>query len=473
MHVDILIIGSGSANSMLVPELADKKIAIIEKGRFGGTCLNVGCIPTKMFVYTAHMAATPAQAGRFGLTEELTGVDWPAIRDRVFSRIDPISEGGREYRLEHPDNDHVDLIEGVARFTGPKSLVVDTSEGQVEVSAETIIIGAGSRPDFPNVEGITEVGAYTSDDIMRMEKLPSSLLILGSGFIAAEFGHIFSSLGVQTTLIARSEAVLRSEDADISSAITEALGEQMTVELGFQATRAQRINGQIHLHGTRGGEEVTLVGNEILVATGRRRNTDLLDIPAAGFDLDGDRLVVDEYQRVVRGGKPVEGVWALGDICSPYLLKHVANAEQRTVATNLIATMTGAELTPADHRFVPHAVFTNPEIGSVGMTGAEAQEAGLDAVSVRQDYADVAYGWAMEDRSGFVKLIVERGTTRILGAHIFGAQASILIQLLIQAMSTGQTAADIARTQFWIHPALAEVVENALLKGIDAARGLS
>lgn len=459
VHYDIALIGSGSANSIPGPEFAGKTIAQIDAGPFGGTCLNVGCIPTKMFAYTAKLAHLADSSTDYGVDLTLDRVNWPAIRDRIFSRIDSISDSGADYRDTGEDNENLTLYRGTARMTGPKTLTVTSSEGTTDITADTIIIGAGSRPSLPDIDGMSEAEPYTSDTIMRLDELPQSLMILGSGFIAAEFAHIFSSLGVNVRVIARSGLMMRSEDADIAESFTRQAKKFYTVDTHVSVTSISR-DGQVTVTGTQNGQPYSATADEILVATGRTRNTDTLDCAAAGYDLDGDRLVVDSYQRVLSHGKVVDGVWALGDISSPYMLKHVANHELRVVRHNLL----NEKLIETDHRFVPHAVFSDPEIGSVGLQEKDAPHATV----VTHEYAAVAYGWAMEETDGFIKLIIEPETTKILGAHIIGPQASSLIQILIQAMSTGQTARDIARGQYWIHPALPELVENALLKAIEA-----
>ncbi|WP_114856524.1 mycothione reductase [Brachybacterium sp. YJGR34] len=470
-HYDIALIGSGSANSFPGPELAGRTIVQIDRGVgphrvFGGTCLNLGCIPTKMFVHTANLAHTPAESSRFGLTEQLRHVDWPAIRDRIFGRIDPITAGGEEYRRDHPDNADLTLMRGTARFTGPRTLRVLGEDGtERTVTADTIVLGAGSRPVLPPVAGIDEVGAHTSDTIMRIDDLPASLLILGSGVIAVEMAHVFASLGVEVTLVARSERVLSAADADVSARLTEILDERLHLETRLQATAVRRTAEGIELRGERDGEEVLLAAEELLVAVGRRPNSDLLAVQAAGIDTAPDgRVLVDAHQRVLGGGEVLEGLWALGDLSSPHQLKHVANHEQRIVRHNILHP---ERLRRSDTMPIPAGVFTHPQVAWVGMDEETARASGREIRVALQEYASIAYGWAMEDTTGFVKIIADAETTEILGAHLIGPEATTLIQLLIQAMSTGQTARDIATTQYWIHPAMPELVENALLQLID------
>lgn len=466
-HYDLLLIGTGSGNSLPGPEFHDLSIALVEKGTFGGTCLNVGCIPTKMFAYTAEVAATPANSARFGVDQTLNSVDWPAIRDRIFGRIDPIAESGEEYRVTHEDNRNMTVYRGVGHFTGPKTMVVATANGDEEITADRVVIAAGSRPSFPDVEGIEAIGAHTSDSVMRLEELPATMIVLGSGFIAAEMAHVFSSLGVHVTLIARSQVMLRAQDHDVAETYTRLAGDTYDVKLGFAASKVVRNeNGSVTITGAVDGVLSSVTADEILVATGRVSNADNLDVAAAGIGMRTDgRVAVDTYQRVLNpAGEVLDGVFALGDVSSQYQLKHVANKEAKSVRHNLLHPDSMIE---TDHRFVPSAVFGHPQIATVGLTENQAREAGYDIVVARQEYAGIAYGWAMEDTTGFTKIIAEKGTTKILGAHIIGPHAPTLIQILIQAMSTGQTAADIASTQYWIHPAMPELIENALLQITD------
>ncbi|MBG6084532.1 mycothione reductase [Zhihengliuella flava] len=475
-HYDLIIIGTGSGNSILDERFRGLKVAMIERGAFGGTCLNAGCIPTKMLVYTADVASTPAHSSRLGVDETLDGVRWAEIRDRIFAdRIDLIAAGGRDYRINHEDNSHVDVYLGTARFTGERQVEITPNDGGAvtAISADQVVIAAGSRPSIPDIEGLADADYLTSDTVMRLEELPASMTILGSGFVAAEFAHVFSSLGVAVTLIARSAALLRAEDADISERFTElALGSfdeggtqsgaGWDVRLNTSTRRVEQYDGGIRLHVDTPAGPGTIESEVLLVATGRTPNTDQLNVAAAGLETtESGLLAVDEYQRAVAGGDVVPGVWALGDICSPYQLKHVANHEQRVVQHNVINP---EQLIASDHRFVPHAVFSAPQIASVGLTEAQALERGLDIDVARQDYGGIAYGWAMEDSTGFAKLIADRSTGLLVGAHIIGPQASALIQPLIQAMSFDQPVASLARGQYWIHPALPELIENALLQ---------
>lgn len=457
---DLIIIGSGSGNSLINEEWDGKKVAIIDGGTFGGTCLNFGCIPTKQYVYPATVAHTAQNIGHLGVEAEVTKVNWPAMRDRIFERIDAISNGGLDWRKQA---DNVDVYEEYAHFTDTHTLVTDSGE---ELTGKQIVIATGSRNQLPDVPGIDSPQVHTSNNVMRIDDLPERVVVIGGGFIAAEFAHVFSGLGSKVTQANRSDVLLRGNDADIIERFKEEAAKSWDLRLnhGLKEIR-DNGDGSATVVLTHEEQDVEVPADLVLVATGRTPNSDTIHAEEAGFDLRKNKtLSVDEYHRVLSDGKPVDGVWALGDVSSDYMLKHVANAEMRTVAHNLLNR---DNLKTTDERFVPAAVFTHPQIASVGLTEEKAREkaeAESFEITVKvQNIGDVAYGWAMEDKIGFVKLIARKDTAEILGAHIIGEEASILIQPIIQAMSFGTSARELARGQFWIHPALTEVIENAIL----------
>lgn len=452
---DLAIIGTGSGNSILDDRYADKKVAICEQGVFGGTCLNVGCIPTKMFVYAAEVATAIRHSARYGIDGHLDAVRWPDIVSRVFGRIDPIAAGGEDYRRSCPN---VDVYSSHTKFAGrtPQGRYLLRTETGTEFTAEQVVIAAGARPWVPPVIADSGVRYHTSDTIMRIADLPDHLVILGSGFIATEFAHIFSALGVRVTVVARGAAMLARDDHTISERFTRIAATTWDLRTHHTVVGVHTQGAGVALEFADGS---SIEADELLVAVGRIPNADRLDAEMAGIEVHDGRVVVDQYQRTT-----ARRVFALGDVSSPYQLKHVANHEARVVQHNALCEWDDtASMIATDHRFVPSAVFTEPQIAAVGLTENQARSQGFDISVKIQEYSDVAYGWAMEDTTGMVKLIAERGTGRLLGAHIMGYQASSIIQPLIQAMSFGLTAQQLARGQYWIHPALPEVVENALL----------
>ncbi len=446
---DLCVIGSGSGNSIVDKRFGGQRVALVEGGTFGGTCINVGCIPTKMLVYPADLARTPGQAGRLGVDLELHRVRWPDIRDRVFGRIDEVSASGKAYR-EHSDT--VTLFSEHARFVGLKTLELERSG---TITADRFVIAAGSRAVIPDLPGLDSVEHHTSDTVMRLPQLPASMLIMGGGYIAAEFAHIFSAYGTAVTVVNRSARLLRKEDDDVAQRFTDLLGQSVDVRLNTKIISVEPgPSGLIRAQLSDSAEPIDI--EVLLIATGRTPNGDTLQLSATGVEMaDDGYVVVDDHQQTT-----TPGIFALGDVCSRHQLKHVANHEARVVQHNLLHP---TEMIASDHRYVPHAVFSAPQVASVGLTERQAREKGIAYRVGWQDYGDTAYGWAMEDVDHFVKIITDAGSDLIVGAHLVGPQASSLIQPLIQAMSFGLTARDMARGQYWIHPAMAEVVENALL----------
>ena len=480
---DLVIVGTGSANSIPGPEFDDWSIAIVERGVFGGTCLNVGCIPSKMFVYAADVADTIATAGSYGIAASFDSADWPAIRDRVFGRIDPIADGGRGYRIgaECPN---ITVFEGDARFVSDRRLAVRMHDGSTEsVSGRHIVLGAGARPYLPPYRGLGTVPFHTSDTVMRLDSLPESMIVLGGGYIACELGYVFSALGTNVTVVNRGERLLRAEDDDVSAAFTSAAERHFDLRLGATVTSvsgggdtgegargdfAYAADGSPSARGnsytvefTRDGRAESVQADVLLVATGRVPNGDQLALDLGGVEDRDGRVLTDEFFRT-----SAPGVWAFGDLSSEIQLKHLANAQARALRHNLLVAedQAAGPMRSVDERLVPHAVFSHPQVASVGLTERDARAAGLPISVANKPFGHTAYGWAMEDSTSFAKLIAHAETRELLGAHIIGPQASTLVQQLIQGMSFGQTVDQMAHGQFYIHPALTEVIENALLE---------
>ena len=461
-HYDLIIIGTGSGNSIPSPAFDDVSIALVEEGRFGGTCLNVGCIPTKMYVLAADAARNVSEAARLGVHAHVDSVDWDSIKERVFAkRIDAIADGGEAYR-RGTETPNIDVYDRHAVFVGPRRIRTGQGDEDVEITADQIIVAAGSRTKIPGFVTESGVGYRTNKDIMRIDRLPEEMIILGGGFIATEFAHVFSSLGVKVHVIVRSGAMNRESDAEVSKRFTEVASRDWDVRLNttIESLREERAadGSTVVVAELSDGTEVR--GGEFLVATGRAPNGDLMELAAGGVDMTDDgRIAVDEHGRT-----SAEGVWALGDVSSPHQLKHIANHEAKVVFHNVLNP---GNLRSFDHRHIPSAVFSHPQIGQVGMTEDEAREwaaaNGTDVTVKVQNYGDVAYGWALEDRDGFAKLIADKKTGRLVGAHFIGEQAATLVQQCIQMMAFEQDVREVVEKQHWIHPALPEVIENAIL----------
>lgn len=451
-HYDLVIIGSGSGNSVPQADHADLRVAVVEGGVFGGTCLNNGCIPTKMFVWAAGIADTVRDSERFGIDAELRGVRWQDVRDRVFSRIDPISAGGAEYRRTAAGTD---LYEGWARFTGERELEVALRDGSTaRLTADQVVIATGASPFVPSaLKPLMDSVAHTNRTIMRLEDQPEHLTIIGGGVVAVEFAHIFASLGSRVTLLVRGDQLLKDLPEELAERFGAIAARTWDVRFGTEVAAAHEQDGGAVLELDDGS---TLRTDCVLVATGRRPNTAALGLEDAGVETDGRGFVVTD----AHGRTSSPGVWALGDVRDPVMLKHVANAQARVVSHNLTH--------PDDLREFPTVpvvagVFSHPEIGVVGLSAQEARDAGHRVVFHEQEYASVAYGWAMEDTQGRCGVVADADSGAVLGGWVMGHQAATLVNLLGEAILSGEHAHAWARGRYWPHPALSEVVENALL----------
>ena len=447
---DLVVIGAGSGNMVIDDRFSDLDVAIVDDRKFGGTCVNYGCIPSKMLSYTAQVADTVASADTFDIAADYHRMRWTQVRDRVFGRTDGIAEDGEQGRR---DSDFITVYKGHARFTGPRQLQVSLADETVDISADRVVIAAGSRPVVPDVVADAGLPYETSDTIMRVDAPPEHLVVLGGGYIAAELAHVFAAAGSRITIIEKSGQLLGGpQDEAVRSAYTELMRPRYDLRCGSDLVEVSGSPGDLVMRLDDGS---TIRADTLLVAAGRRSNSDRLDVAKGDIGIHDDgRIVADEYGRTT-----ADGVFALGDVSTPIPLKHVANREAEAVKHNLLHP---DDLRAVSHDLVPSAVFTNPQIASIGRTEKNCRDDGLDYRVGLTEFADVAYGWAMQDTVGLCKVLADPDGT-ILGAHIIGDQAATLIQTFVIAMNFGISADDLASRPYWIHPALTEVVENALL----------
>ncbi len=445
---DLIIVGAGSGNMIPVPEMDTWRLAIVEPDKFGGTCLNRGCIPSKMLLYAAEVAEMARHGAQLGLRHTLERVDWQRLVGRVWEKIDPAAAAGAQYRKSQP---HVTVYDAPAQFVAPR--VLET--GGHHITAERIVLGAGARPVVPDIPGLENIAYHTSDTIMRLETQPRSLLIVGGGYVGVEMAHFFGSLGTHVTLTDHGGALIKRQDDDVAQAFTRIYQRRFDVLLHTQVRRVSLENGRIAVQVGVDGRHHTVRVDTVLIATGRRPNSDRLNVAAAGIEVDARGRVLTDAGMETN----VPGIFAFGDLASRYPLKHIANAEARAIARHLL----GGDKLPVDYDGVPNAVFSAPQVAAVGLTERDAVKQGRPYMTTRRLYADTAYGWAIGDTGSFVKLLADPASRLLLGAHIMGPHASLLIQPLVQGMKYGQTVDDMAGT-IYIHPALTEVVEQALLE---------
>jgi mycothione reductase len=451
---DFILIGTGSALEIiwaLIQEQPKIRVAVIDKDEPGGICLTRGCIPSKILLYPAELVRTIQNAREFGVTVDIRNVDFQAVMQRMRTIINRDIENIRQ-GLRHSKN--VDYYNATAEFIAPYTLKI----GETTIKSKTIFLCTGSKPVIPPIEGLEKVPYQTSDTLLSLNQLPSSVAIIGGGYIAAEYGHFLAAMGSEVTIIGRNPQFLREEEPEVSALAKRELQKHMTIITNHEVRRVEKTpTGKRKLMAIdrESGKQTEITANEILIASGRGPNTDVLHPERAGIKTDEKGwIVVDEY---LETSQP--GIWAMGDADGKYLFKHVANYEALVVYYNAI----GKKNIKTDYHAVPHAIFTYPEIASVGLKEREALEKhGEKNILIGiYRYEDTAKGEAMGLRDCFAKVIVESNTMRIAGAHIIGPYASVLIQEIVNLMYTPEQTAEPLRKAMHIHPALSEVVSRA------------
>jgi len=385
---DIIVIGTGSAMEIVTAVIKGNpkvKVAVIDKDEPGGICLTRGCIPSKILLYPAELVRTIERAEGLGLRVNLKGIDFGSVMGRMRALI---AEDVNSIRDGLSNSDNIDYYATTAEFIAPYTLKV----GNTEITSKMIFLCTGSKPMIPRIEGLENVGYHTSDTILKMSRLPDNIAIIGGGYIAAEYGHFLSAMGSKVTIIGRNPQFLPEEEPEISALVKRELQEHMTIITDHEVRRAERTKTggkRLIAFGRGTGKVVEVVADEVLVASGRGPNTDILHPEKGGIKTDeGGWIVVDEH---LETSQP--NVWALGDADGKYMYKHVANYEAMIVYQNAVLKRS----VDVDYHAVPHTVFTDPEIASVGLREKEAIESyGYDNVLIGfQRYEDTAKGMAM------------------------------------------------------------------------------
>ena len=450
----LIVIGSGSATNLIDP-MIDRdpalKIALIDKDDPGGICLTRGCIPSKMLLYPAELIRLIGTSATFGIETEIKKIDFKRVMSRMRNEISHEVEEIRRSLSGHPN---IDYHAKTAEFVAPYTLKV----GNETIRAQMIFLCTGSKPFIPTIKGLESAGYQTSDTVLRLMKLPESLAILGGGYIAAEYGTFFSAMGSRVIVIGRNPQFLPDEEPEVAALAKREMSKYMTIFTNHEVMEVQNAVDdlkKILARDRKTGKEVRVVASEILVAAGRVPNTDILHPERAGIKTNQDGWIeVNEY---LETSQP--NIWAFGDADGKYPFKHKANYESIVVYYNAVEK----QKMKVDYHAIPHAVFSWPEIASIGLKEKEAVERyGEENVLIGlQRFEDTAKGQAMELKDFFAKVIVQKDGNRILGAHIIGPQASILIQEIVTLLYTPKGSADPITRGMHIHPALGEVVERA------------
>ncbi len=459
---DLIIIGTGSATNLLDPLIQQNsklKIALIDKDETGGICLTRGCIPSKILLYPAELVRAIERGKELGVEAEIKKVDFLKIMNRMRSLIgkdiDAIRQG-----LASSEN--IDYYQDTAEFVSPYTMKV---AGET-ITAKMIFLCLGSKTLIPHITGLEEAGYITSDTILQLTKLPKSVVIVGGGYIAAEYGFFLSSIGAKVTIVGRNPRFLPDEEPEISELAKKDLGKRIEIVTNHEVKQVKKkdLKGmkQVIAEDRSSMKTREFEAEEIMIATGRGPLTDILHPEKAGIRTNREGwMQVNDY---LETSQP--NVWSFGDTLGRYMFKHVANYESQIIYYNAILKR---KIKPNYHA-VPHAVFTDPEVAAVGMGEKEAiEKIGKDRVLVGSyKYQDTAKGEAMNLKDYFVKVIVDGSNMEILGAHIIGPEASVLIQEIINVMYAPSKSSQIIIDALHIHPALNEVVQRAFLALVPA-----
>jgi len=443
MNYDAIIIGSGQGGNPLAFRLADLgwSVAIIEKKDLGGTCINVGCTPTKTMVHRAQVAHYARNAARWGVNAPNVSVDLAKIvaqKDEVVLSF----RGGQQKQVDKRAN--LRLYRGHARFVGPHQLKV--AEDLLE--SEKFFINTGGRPNIPAIPGLIAVPYLTNESLMQLTTVPEHLLILGGGYIGLEFGQMFRRFGSRVTVLHTGKQIVPREDSEIAAELQKALeAEGMQFLLNARTTRVESKNSAVTLsfEGPAGSSSVT--GSHLLVATGRGPNTDDFGLDKAGIETDKNGFIKVN----ARLETSVPGVWALGDCKGGPAFTHISYNDFQIVYGNLVG---GKKLT-TENRPVPYCVFTDPQLGGVGTTEKEARAKGYKLKIGRCPMTYVARAIERGETAGLMKLVVDGSNDRILGASILASEGGELVQILGTLMLANQPYT-LLKGAIYIHPTLAE-----------------
>lgn len=446
---DVVVIGAGQAGSPLAARLAEAgmRTLLVERAQLGGTCVNVGCTPTKTMIASARAAHVARTAARLGVHAENVRVDWPAIvarKDRLVEQW----RGSVARRLGRA-GERLTVLHGHARFIAERQIQVNDRR----FGAERFVINAGARPVAPSIPGLDSVAWLDNARAMAIPRLPDHLVVLGGGYIGCEFAQMFRRFGAAVSLVQRGERILDREDAEISEAVQSVFhAEGIALHLGAEAAALEPVIGGVRLVLANGA---TIDGSHLLVAVGRQPNTGDLGCDHGGIELD-DRGFV----RVDRNyGTSADGVYAVGDVTGGPQFTHAAWDDHRILFDHLL----GNGGRDRDDRLVPYTIFTDPQVAGVGITERQAKASGQPYDLAAMPFGNIARAIETDETAGIIRILIEPSTDRILGAHIVGAEAAELIHVFALLMRASGTARDLVNAEM-VHPTFAEGLQSAVMK---------
>lgn len=445
-NFDLIIIGAGRASNLAIKAgKMGKKVAIIEKSKFGGTCPNRGCVPSKLLIGYAHVARAIKESSRHFIDSSINSIDVKKIFEETnsfISKIDP------SYKSRF--NENVETFYGIGKF---KSNNVVTVNGE-ELTAPKIVIATGTRP----IEAEHEK-AWTSDDVFPLEgEIPKSITIVGSGFIACELANFFAAIGIQTKLLVRSQKILSNEDKDISAIFKEEFSKNVDILFDTSINNIDYSNNGFNLELiNKNGETSNHASQALLYATGRQANTDTLELQNTSMQVD-ERSFIKRDENFETDAK---GVYVVGDASGKHMLQHAAAYEVNHLGKILLED----EKEALKFKYMPHAVFTEPEIASVGITEQKAIKENIEYVSSITDWLASAKAMSTRLKYPRTKFIINPNTYEILGCHLIGPEASTMMHQILAVMHLDNDVRHL-KEMLYIHPALSEAILPAAVQAV-------
>ncbi|MEW6001863.1 MAG: dihydrolipoyl dehydrogenase [Nitrospirota bacterium] len=446
---DVIGVGAGDVGLGIAFKAVSKglKVALIDKGRVGGTCLNNGCVPSKTLIHTADRITEIREAAKLGIRAEITDVDFRAVMERM---RDAVTSGRNSIEKTIEETENLDFINKKCHFINERTLEV----GAEKIKGKKIFIASGSHPAIPPIKGLDTIQYLTNESILEIEKRPESMIIIGGGYIGLEYAYFFSVLGTTVTIAERNLTLLPFEEPEISELLKKEMGKRTEMHMGVETNEVRQVDSgyAVLLKDISSGEEKEISAETVMIAAGRKSNAGLLKVENAGIETDKANFIkVDDYLQTNK-----KNVWALGDAIGRAMFTHAGDREAELAWHNA----TQRKKIKMDFQSVPHAVFTYPQIAAVGLTEEQARK-DREILIGSAMYSDTVMGEAMAEREGFAKAIVEKSTGRILGFHIIGPHAAILIQEVVNAVINKGDVKSITDCMH-IFPALSNLITETL-----------
>jgi mycothione reductase len=445
---DVIVIGSGSGMTVVEEALAHGlKVALVDKGPTGGTCLNTGCIPSKMLIFAADRIIEAHESKKIGVAADIKNIDFNFIMERMRKNI-----GGYRDNMKKglSEVDGLTFYDGGGHFVKDYTLEVNGKT----ITADKICIASGSRVSIPPIKGLHDIDFLTNESVLQLKERPESMIIIGGGYVAVEYSHFFAAMGTKVTILEMADRLILSEEPAIAETLKNNLSKRMNVHTGAQVEEVRKKNGNcVVIARDANGVQNEYVAQKVMVAVGRRSNADLLKVENTGVEVDARGYIkVNEYMETNK-----KNIYAVGDANGQQMFTHVANREAAVAANNLLHDVKEK----MNYIAAPHAVYSHPQIASVGLTEEAAKKDHTLLVGIAL-YSSIAKGEAMMEEDSFAKAIVDKETDKILGFHIIGPNAPELIQEVVDTMESGGTVSNIMAGMH-IHPALSELIQQALI----------